>query len=618
MQDAVISYLENRQKADVLIWAHAFGFGPAQAQAVWDGLGAEAPKVLEHNPWQLAKLPGFGFIRADTLAKQLGVAPDSTARLRAALQHVLLEAARAEGHVYLPESELLARTQSLLEDVAKQAGYGHGSATSALPAVLETFVGDGGLAADGERVYLGRLFLAEQRVRAWLQSRASADGGLLSLVQAGFLVDQPDLVGNLDEVQIGAVVLALAMPASVLTGGPGTGKTTTMRAVVKAIQHALPKSTLLLAAPTARAAKRLAEVTGHHACTLHRLLDFGPGEKGRFGPRRHRERPLEGSYLIVDESSMMGIELMAALVDAVPTELPVLFVGDADQLPPVEAGAPFHAIARQGTLPTVVLERIYRTGDGSAISAAARLVNQGRAPKAGQQPGLQIRVYPRPPWGLPKKEREERARQTRAKMADDVLLAVKALIDKYGFSRDGVQFLTPIHRGPCGLTQLNLRLRDILNPGGRDRGVFEVGKREFWLGDRVVETDNDENKGVINGDIGYVVSTDGHVRVADRRGNVQVRAGMLVRFEDGREVPYWAGDAKRLRLAYASTVHGSQGTEHPAVVMVTGWDAYPLLQREMVYTGMTRAARYLIFLTEHGALEKAVATMRGMNRYQAL
>ncbi len=624
---AVADYVSGRQKADVLIWAHAHGFGPHQADAIWEAFRAKAPEILTREPWQLARLPGFGFARADSLARDLEVAPGSPARLRAALHFVLSEAAEVEGHVWLAQANLISQTQKLLSDIAQKTSYGSAADWSGpqLATALQACVTEETLTMESERCYLPKLFKAEKKVRTWLARRARQVSGLLPLERAAEIVCCSEVIGNLDEVQASAVILALSAPISVLTGGPGTGKTTTVKAILSAIRlvttgrgpdDSSPR--VLLAAPTGRAAQRLSEVAGHPASTLHRLLDYGPLPHGGMGPRHNAEDPLAGAFLIVDESSMCDIVLLASTVDAIPDAMPVLWVGDADQLPPVGPGAPFHALVHQGLAPVVTLERIYRQGEGSPIPVAARAVNAGRVPPSGSQPGLQIRVYPRPARNLPDQVREEKLREARSRLQEDILRAVAELRDQHGFLRGEIQVLTPVRRGPCGVGELNKRLRLLLNPEGHQNGQLSVGKRDFWMGDRVMQVVNNYDKLVWNGETGVVVRTDHTVEVTDRRGNIQYKPGILVRFDDGRELGYWAGDASELTLAYAITVHKSQGSEYPAVVMVLTWDSYMLLERQLVYTGMTRAARHLVLLTERGTLERAVVTTRGVERCQAL
>lgn len=621
---AAAQYQQDRARAEVLVWCHRYGFGPAQAEAIWEAWQEAAPEILAQDPWALTSLDGFGFLTADDLARRLGVAPHAPARMEAATEHVLRSAASDEGHVYLPRPELVRRTVELLKDIARRTGYGGGdpvTLANAIQKAVDAMVGREDLiCAPPDRVYLRWLYDAEDTVRSWLVRRRQAPG-LLSPDEARAIAFDPEVRGKLDEVQAGAVAMALANGASVLTGGPGTGKTATTRAVLAAIRRVKPKAKILLAAPTGRAARRMSEVTGEPAQTIHRLLEFGPdGDTWTF--HRDARYPLEGDYLIIDETSMVDIQLMAALVRAIPPGMGVLFVGDADQLPPVGPGAPFHAIVNKGLLPVTRLERIYRQGAGSPIPVAARAVNKGMVPR--EVPGdrtLRIVVHQRPPRHLAGQAREEAARKVRQRMADDVLLAVRALRDKYGFAPDEIQVLTPSRRGACGTAELNQRLRAELNPDGKHRGMYVAPSgREFWLGDRVMQVTNNYRKGVFNGEQGRVVEVNVPVRILTPKGVIE-RTGFVVEFDDGaggRRVPYYSGDAHELDLAYATTIHKSQGSEYPAVVMVMGWDSFLLLQRQLLYTGITRASRHLIIIAEEGTLARAVETVDGVVRFQAL
>lgn len=623
VHQAAAAYQKEHRRAEVLIWCFRHGFGPVQSEAIWREYGADAPGLLTAHPWLLTGLKGFGFLRADELARSLGVVPDAGQRMTAAVSHALEMAAQEEGHVFLMRSDLVRRTVQMLEEIARKTGYG--SSSPGLPARVARAVDDlvdrrGAVEEDG-RIYDPYLYHAERQVRAWLAARRTAPG-LVSREEADRVAGDPEVRGGLDDVQTAAVAMALCHGASALTGGPGTGKSSSTASILAAIRKVRPGARVLLAAPTGRAARRLAEVTGEEALTIHRLLDFGPVDGGKFGFRRHAGHPLEGDFLVVDESSMADLPLMAALVIAVPPGMPVLFVGDADQLPPVGPGAPFHAITGQGLLPVARLQRIYRQGAGSPIPLAARAVNRGEMPV--EVPGdrtFRVVVHPRPPRDLAGAAREAALMQLRQAMAQDVLAAVMALRQRYGFAPDEIQVLTPTRRGPCGAPALNEVLREVLNPQGRHQGIFALASgREFWLGDRVMQLTNDYNKGVFNGEQGRVVAVNVPVGIPTSQGYLE-KTGFEVEFEDGsgvRRVPYWSGDAGNLELAYASTIHKSQGSEYPAVVMVVGWDSYLLLQRQLIYTGMTRASRHLIVIAEEGALERAVATVDGVQRNQVL
>lgn len=610
-------FRQNRVREEVLLFCHQVGLGPVQADAVFREFGPRAPERLRENPWALAALDRFGFLTADSVARVLGVDPASPARLQAALRHILHEATYEEGHVYLPAGDLLERAFLALRDVALKTGYGRGRGAECregLPRALEALrAATGGVALvdapEGRRAYLPRLRWAEEAVAAWLAGRRSGSG-LVGLEAARGLAER--FRGGLDGVQTGAVAMALSSRASILTGGPGTGKTTCADALAAALVEGLgllaggPRDEVALAAPTGRAARRLAEVTGLEARTIHRLLEYSPAVEA------FRVDRLGCRFLVADECSMVDLPLMAELLTRVPESCSVLFVGDADQLPPVGPGAPFHEIARKDLLPGAKLERIYRQGEGSAIAVNAREVNAGRAPRpVAGDPGYSQRLYPRP---RPPR-REALARETRERMARDAVEAVAGLL-REGRAPGDIQVLVPTKRGPAGVRELNERLRQVLNPRGRERGAFPLpGGRELWVGDRVMQLENDYDRMVFNGEIGEVAE------ILPPAPGERDPAGFVVRFESGSGavgVKYGRDEAGQVALAYAATVHKAQGCEFPAVVLLVGWDSYLLLKRNLLYTAFTRARERLVVLAEEGALERAAATEDDSVRYQDL
>lgn len=627
---ALALYREHREREQVIIWCRQHGLGAAQAEAVFRAYGEDAPRILTADPWRLARLDRFGFLTADALAQQLGAPADGDQRLMAAVIYTLEQAAASGGHVFLPAGEVVLQTFQLLKETAKSRGYGVGLGEQIyrrLPAAVQALEQDSYIVLESDRVYLPRLWLAERTVWRWLERRAGMPG-ILGGAQAAELVGNPVIRGHMDDVQASAVMDALTHGASILTGGPGTGKTTVTRSLLKALRRIQEPFIPLLAAPTGRASKRMAEVTGVAAKTIHRLLEFHP-VMGDF--QRNADNPLDGSFLIVDETSMADLPLFAALVRAVPDDMPVLLVGDADQLPPVGPGAPFQEIIRQGLLPVARLERIYRQGEGSAIAINARRVNAGETPGpiTGDKSYRQT-TYPRAPRNLPGPAREQANRELRIRMADDTVDAVKEYL-KAGWQPSDIQVLCATRRGALGVAELNRRLREILNPDGRHKGVFSTRSgREFWVGDRVMHVRNDYHKGVFNGESGRVVEVNVPVAV-DSRGVVVLsedggpgtrqEIGLIVEFEDGsgvRRVPYYAGDIGDLELSYAITVHKSQGGEFPVVVFALGWDSYLLLKRNLVYTAITRAREAVVVLAEEGAVEQAVRSVDVAQRYQNL
>ena len=614
---------EDMAKAGVLAWCLGHGLGQARAQTVWEAFGASAIDRVTKDPWCLADLDRFGFILADGVAAALGVAPLASPRLNAAVVHAVRAAADEEGHVYLPGGEVVQRADRILREIAASpGGYGRG-AEAAFPAGLSramtvavtarALVSEDG----GRRIYLPGLHRAEEIVREWFAAaRAAAAGGLTTAEEALVIARRSDIRGTLDEVQVAAVAGALSRRASVLTGGPGTGKTTVTRAVLAGARClTVKKEECLLAAPTGRAAKRMSEVTGLPAQTIHRLLEYSP----EVGWQRNDRCPLDGRLLVLDESSMADMALMAHVVQAVPAGMAVLFVGDADQLPPVGPGAPFHHLCRHDVLPVSRLERVYRTDAGGSIARAARDANAGRLPVAAPgDPAYREAVFPRAPRGVPDREREEFGRRTRTQMAGRLTDEVRRLLAG-GVHPDAVQVLTPMRKGPLGVEALNARLREVLNPAGARAGVFRTKSgKEFRIGDRVMHGRNDYQKGVFNGDIGRVAAVN--VRVA-LPGQKRERDGFLVEYADGaglRSVPYWSGDSGDLSLAFAATVHKAQGGEYPHVLFAIAWDAFKLLDRCLVYTGLSRARDGLMVLREAGALERALANVAETQRYQWL
>ncbi|MDI3297573.1 MAG: AAA family ATPase [Bacillota bacterium] len=637
----------DEDRARVLVWCRRAGLGPATAEAVWRRFGREALDILPRDPWALARVDGVGFLTADAAAEALGVDPASPGRMRAALLHTLAEAADEDGHVWLPmdgQDGLVRRAFEAMRRVAEKRGYGKGRGREildGLPAALDALERRGEVIvvdADGRRlVYLPELYHAEESVRTWLWS-APTRPGLLDEDDARGLLNDPSVRGPLDDAQAAAALAALTSGVSVITGPPGVGKTTVIKAILRAAEAAgAAPEAVLLAAPTGRAAKRMSDVTGHPAQTIHRLLEFHPS----LGFRRTRDNPLAGRLLVVDEASMVDVRLFAALVEAVPPRMAVVMVGDRDQLPPVGPGAPFHVLARGGVpgVRVAVLDRIYRQDAGSAIPRNAVRIRRGEMPERDGGPAWRVRIYARPDAAWPSKEAWlEAGRALRRRMADDAVEAVMALVAQ-GISPDDVQVLAPIRRGEAGVDELNKRLRDVLNPLRPGMGVWRSrsGATEFREGDRVIHIVNNYQKMVMNGEVGRVVAA-GEIAV-DGEGNpvsmddmsplalalagAERIRGVVVEFPDyagggARRVAYAADEVGQLRLAYASTVHKFQGSEVPAVVFVIGMDAFTLLKRPLAYTAVTRARDSVLVLAEEGALERAVAADEDLRRNQRL
>ncbi len=575
------------QKAvrDIMVFLQTHGLGSARAARIYRTYGADAATLLTEDPYRLARdIRGIGFRIADGIGASLGKDREGLPRARAGLGYTL-EQARGAGHCGLPRNELLEQAQELLK-IPEEI----------LTTALSDELNAGRLAVtrlNGEEaVFLPPLLSAERAIARRLGELIRADppswAGIDAAKALAWVEQRLDV--TLAPTQRAAVETSLRSRVAVITGGPGVGKTTLVNALLRILKARNVRCALC--APTGRAAKRLGESTGETAKTIHRLLEIDPSS-GAF--RRGRLRPLDCGLLVVDESSMVDVELMAALLQALPAEGSLLLIGDADQLPSVGPGQVLRDLIDSGAISVARLREIFRQADNSRIVRNAHRVNQGYLPELETARGELSDFY-----FVPAEDAEDGQRKV-------VEIVAGRIGRRFGLDpiRD-VQVLSPMNRGPLGVRTLNVTLQAVLNPAP-ESGAVEV-ERFGWkyrAGDKVMQAENDYDKDVFNGDLGRIVSID--------PGAEQ----MTIAF-DGRPVEYRFSDLDRLMLAYAVTVHKSQGSEYPAVVVPVTTHHYVMLRRNLLYTAITRGRKLVVIVGQKWALEKAVEEASDLRRYSTL
>jgi exodeoxyribonuclease V alpha subunit len=529
---------------------------------------------VRENPYRLAfDVWGIGFVSADRLAAALGIARDAPARAEAGVRHVLDEEA-GNGHVFVPRARLVEKAAALLELPADAAGAALDRLALAGDVALDASVVDAGeTAAYGADLYRAETALAGGFHRLLAASAPAVDIDIPRALawyegQAGI---------SLARQQAEAVRTALSAKVAVITGGPGVGKTTIVRGIVSILTK--KGVTVALAAPTGRAAKRLSDATGQPASTLHRLLEWRPAEAGF---SRNAARPLDEDVLIVDEASMLDVRLGADLLSALRASARLILVGDVDQLPSVGPGTVLADVISSGVVPTVRLTEIFRQAARSLIVVNAHRIHDGDLPE--------LAAPPAPDRG------EDDARDFFFLEENDPARAAQLIRDlvtvrlprRYGFSPHEIQVLSPMHRGELGAGNLNQLLQESLTQGA---AAVQRGARTLRAGDKVMQIRNDYDKEVWNGDSGVIARIDPEA--------------LLVRFDD-REVEYGLDELDALVLAYAATVHKSQGSEYAAVVVPVHTQHYVMLQRNLLYTAVTRGKRLVVLVGSRKALSLAV------------
>ena len=580
------SFREQYGAREAMVFLQSYGVSPSLAVKISRIYGSDAQRKIRENPYRLMDdIEGVGFLTADRIALSLGIPQDSEYRLKSGLKYVLMEAAAGEGHTYLPRETLLeaaGRTLRVTPEMLENP-------LDALLFSREIIAMDVG---DGQAMMLSPYFYAEKEIARYLKLlMQSAQTALLPAVEQQISDFEKAQGMCFSENQRRAVSEAVKHGLLVITGGPGTGKTT----IINCILSLLGKG-VLLAAPTGRAAKRMSEATGHEAKTLHRLLEFA-GEEGKF--QRDEQNPLDAACVIVDEMSMVDVFLMRSLLRALKPGTKLILVGDADQLPSVGAGNVLGDILQSGVIPSVRLTDIFRQSEESLIVLNAHRINHGEAPILNRKDSDFFFV------------RQPFAEDAAASIVDLCARRLPAFLHSQSPVRD-IQVLSPTKKSGIGVHQLNAMLQAELNPPRAGKKEIVYGSTVFRAGDKVMHVrnnyqlpwkteDGDEGQGVFNGDVGFVTAIDGEDRV------------VTVLFDDERTVEYDYQQLEELELAYCLSVHKSQGSEFPCVVMPVVGGPPRLLTRNLFYTALTRARKLVVLVGR----EEAIAAMVRNNHIAA-
>ena len=555
------SWEKQKDIKEVMVFLQGYGVSTAFAAKIYRKYEKESIAKVKENPYQLADdIWGIGFKTADGIASKMGYEKNDPRRCRSGILYTLNELAE-EGHVYAEPEQLVDAAVKLLE--AEESPV-----RQALASMIET----NDVVLDNEVIYLPPFYHAEngsaKRLQSLLSDTSLFNAGIAAEPEAEYGAKTDGIV--YDDVQQAAIQKALDSKVMVLTGGPGTGKTTTTQGIIAAFKAR--HMSILLAAPTGRAAKRMNEATGMEAKTIHRLLEYNPMD----GYKRNDANPLDGDALIVDECSMIDILLFYNLMKAIPSNMRLILVGDIDQLPSVGAGNVLRDIIDSQQIPVVRLTRIFRQAQSSRIVMNAHAINAGQFPNIKN--GLDTDFF-----------------FIGQEDADDIVKLIIGLVrdrlpKKYGYPAKEIQVLTPMQRGTVGAGNLNIELQNALNPSGPS---LARGGYTFRQGDKVMQIRNNYDKNVFNGDIGYITAVDTNERT------------LSVTF-DSRVVEYDITELDEIVLAYAVTIHKSQGSEFPVVVMPVTMKHYVMLQRNLIYTGITRAKKICVLVGTTKALAYAI------------
>ncbi len=601
-RDIAIQLTDKREMRDAFVFMAGYGISSTMSVRIYEKYGAQVYRILKENPYKLADdIEGIGFKTADEIAAKVGISVDSEFRIRSGIMYVLLESA-ADGNSYLPKDELLRKSKELL-----------GVDEQNIEVMMDNLMAERKLIYRGENeVYAASYFYEEQAIAVMLnelnlQVSHESEESLIKRIKK--IEERRNI--ELDDLQRKAAAASAVNGVVIVTGGPGTGKTTTINTIIE--YYAEEKMEILLAAPTGRAAKRMTEATGYEASTLHRLLGVGggisddSGEKSRIHFEKNADNPLEADAIIIDEMSMVDMHLFAALLKAVLPGTHLILVGDSSQLPSVGPGQVLHDLIASGAYTTITLQKIFRQAKESDIVMNAHHIKDGEEIKLDNKSK---------DFFFLKRDNADVIYKHMIELIRDKLPGyVKA-------SSSDIQVLTPMKRGPLGAQTLNTILQRYLNPADDDKKEYVHGDRVIRVGDRVMQIHNnyqaewevqgkhgitvEKGLGIFNGDMGVVKEIN------------TVMKELVVEFDEGRRVVYPFSDLDDLEHAYAITIHKSQGSEYPAVILPLLGGPRMLLNRNLLYTAVTRAQKCVVVLGNRETIDTMIENEEQLKRYTGL